>query len=70
MEMNEAYRKCKREYLIVDLKSKMIEMELNPDDFTNEELERFADYAERNIDNNDSLWESYWMCIEYALEHI
>lgn len=69
-EAHEIYRKCKREYLIEDIKSKEEDMGYNPNDFTDEEWERFADHAERNIDNNDGLWESYWMSVEYALEHI
>lgn len=70
MEEVEVYRKVKREYLIEDLKAKAKEMEYDPNDFTDEEWERFADHAEKTIGNNDSLWESYWMSIEYALEHI
>jgi hypothetical protein len=70
MEENEAYRKCKREYLIEDLKSKAIEMEYSLDDFTDEDWDRLADYAENAIDRNDNMWDSYWMSIEYAFEHI
>ena len=70
MEENAIYRKVKRDYLIEDMKSKAIEMEYDPDDFTDEEWNRFADIAEDILGNNDSLWESYWLCIEYALEHI
>lgn len=70
LDKNEIYSKTKREYLIEDLKSKAIEMEYNPDDFTDEEWNRLADYAEDCLGNNDGLWESYWMCIEYAFEHI
>lgn len=69
-EQHEIYRKCKREYLIEDLKSKAIEMEYNPDDFTDEEWNRLADYAEKGIDNNDGLWDYYWTSIEYAFDHI
>ena len=65
--MNEydIYRKCKRELLIEDIKAKAIEMEIDPE---NIDLEKIADRAEHTIDNNDNLWESYWMCLEYALE--
>lgn len=70
MEEVEVYRKVKRDFLIEDLKSKAIDMEYNPDDFTDEEWERFADYAERSIDNNDMMWDNYWTSIGYALEHI
>ena len=64
-EMYDAYRACKRELLIDDIKSKAIEMEL---DVPGNDFERIADIAEKGLDNNDSLWESYLMTIEYALE--
>ena len=66
-EEYEAYRKCKREFLIEDIKSKAIEMET---DLTNADIDDIADRAERAIDNNDSLWDSYWRDIEYALENV
>lgn len=59
------YRKCKRELLIEDLKSKAIEMEIDLED---KDIEAIADIAERTLDNNEGLWESYWMSLEYALE--
>lgn len=64
-DMHEIYRKCKREFLIEDLKSKAIEMDIDLED---KDIESIADKAERGLDNNDSLWESYWMSLEYALE--
>lgn len=70
MEEYEVYRKVKRDFLIEDLKSKAIDMGYDIDNFTNEEWNRFADYAEKAIDNNDNMWESYWSSIEYGLEHI
>ena len=65
--MNEydIYRKCKRELLIADIKSKAIEMEV---DIESMDIDCIADRAERAIDNNDYLWESYWRDIEYAIE--
>ena len=65
--MNEydIYRKCKRELLIEDIKAKAIEMEIDIEDI---DIDSVADRAERAIDNNDYLWESYWRDIEYALE--
>ena len=69
-EQYDIYRKCKREYLIEDIKSKAEDLGYNPNDFTDEELDRLATRADRTIENNDGLWESYWMSIEYALEHI
>ena len=59
------YRKCKRELLIEDLKSKAIEMGIGLED---KDIEAIADRAERTLDNNEGLWESYWMSLEYALE--
>jgi len=65
-EMYDAYRICKKELLIEDIKDKAAMMEIEKSD---EEIERIADIADKSIDNNDSLWESYWMSIEYALEN-
>lgn len=59
------YRKCKRELLIEDLKSKAIEMGIDLED---KDIEAIADRAERTLDHNEGLWESYWMSLEYALE--
>ena len=66
-EMYDAYRACKREFLIEDIKSKAIEMGIDLDDV---DIDTIADRADRAIDNNDYLWESYWRDIEYALENI
>ena len=64
-EEYEVYRKCKREFLIEDIKGKAEEEEI---DLTNADIDEIADKAERAIDNNDYLWDSYWRDIEYALE--
>lgn len=66
-EEYEIYRKCKREYLIEDIKGKAEEMEQSLDGI---DIERLADYAERSLDHNDYYYECYWDSIEYALEHI
>lgn len=66
-EMYDAYRVCKRELLIEDIKAKAIEMNI---DLENADIDTIADRADRAIDNNDYLWESYWRDIEYALENI
>lgn len=65
MKAYEAYRKCKRELLIEDLKSKAIEMGVELEE---KDIERIADTAERAISNCESFWESYWMCLECAIE--
>ena len=70
MEQYEIYRKVKRECLIEDLKSKAIEKDYDPNDFTDEEWNRLADYAEKGIENNDGLWDYYWTSIDYAFDHI
>ena len=59
------YRKCNRELLIEDLKSKAIDMGI---DLEGKDIEDIADKAECALDKNDSLWESYWMILEYAFE--
>ena len=64
-ELYDAYRECKREFLIDDIEEKAREQEI---DLTNADINEIADKAERAIDNNDYLWESYWRDIEYALE--
>lgn len=64
-EMYDAYRQCKRELLIDDIKNKAFEMDI---DLQDKDVDRIADIADHAIDNNDYLWESYWMNIEYALE--
>ena len=61
------YRKVKREYLIEDIKEKAEDMEY---DLTGVDMERLADRAEKTLGNNDSMYESYWMSIEYTIENI
>ena len=64
-EMREAYLEQKFEYLKDDIQCKAEEMDIK---LSNERLEKIADRAEKWLSNNESLWESYWMTIEYALE--
>lgn len=59
------YRAQQRESLIEDIKEKAKEMEIDVDSI---DLNRVAHRAEKSLNNNDGLWESYWMSIEYALE--
>ena len=67
MDEYDVYRKCKREYLIEDIKEKAEDMEY---DLTGVDMERLADRAEKTLGNNDSMYESYWMSIEYTIENI
>ena len=67
---NEAYvihRKCKRELLSDDIQNKAREMDI---DLEGEDLERIVLRVERGLDNNEGLWESYWLTIESVLEEI
>ena len=67
---NEAYvvhRKCKRESLSDDIHNKAYEMDIDLDD---EDIEQIVDMVEHGLDMNDSLWESYWLTIEYVLEEL
>ena len=64
-EVHEIYQKYKRECLIADIESKAEDMGI---DLTGKDIEKIANRADRTIENNDGLWESYWMSIEYVLE--
>ena len=64
-EMREAYLEMKNEYLKDDIRCKAEEMDI---ELSDEHIEDIADYAEKWLGNNESLWESYWMTIEYAIE--
>jgi hypothetical protein len=61
------HKQCQRELLSDDIKNKAFEMDI---DLTDEELERIVDRVWHGLDNNDSLWESYWLTIEDVLEEI
>lgn len=67
---NDAYvihRKCKRESLRDDIQNKAWEMDIDLED---KDLESIVDRVEHGLDNNESLWESYWLTIEDVLEEI
>lgn len=64
-EAYDIYREIKRELLIDDIRARARENEI---DLTDMDIDCIADRAERAIDNNDYLWDSYWRDIDYALE--
>ena len=67
---NEAYivhKKCKRESLSDDIQSKAWEMDIDLED---KDIECIIDRVENGLDNNESLWESYWLTIEDMLEEL
>ena len=66
MEMYQTYRAQKREYLANDIKDKAEQMEISLEGV---DIERLIDRTEKGLDNNDGLWESYWMSIEYTIEN-
>lgn len=66
-EAGAVYRKYKRECLIEDVQSKAEDLGI---DLTGKDIDKIATRADRTIENNDSLWESYWMSIEYAIENV
>lgn len=59
------YRKQQRDSLIEDIKERAKQMEI---DVNTIDLNRVTHRVEKSLNNNDGLWESYWMSIEYALE--
>lgn len=64
-EVHDIYQKYKRECLIEDIKGKAEDLGI---DLTGKDIEKIATRADRTIENNDGLWESYWMSIEYVLQ--
>lgn len=67
---NEAYvvhRKCKRVLLTDDIQNTAFEMDI---DLKDKDLEQISLKVERALDNNEGLWESYWLTIESVLEEI
>lgn len=51
--------------LIEDIKFKMEEMEIDSDGV---DINAILIRAQRAIDNDDCLWDSYWRDVEYAIE--
>lgn len=66
-EVYDIYREIKRELLIEDIRSQMEQQEGN---FDNVDIDYIADKAERAIDNDEYLWESYWQSIQYVLDKV
>lgn len=67
---DEAYvvhRKCKRELLSDDIQNKAHEMDI---DLEGKDIEQIVLRVEHGLDNNEGLWESYWLTIEDVLEEI
>lgn len=65
-EMREVYEFMKRDYIKQDIAAKSEEMEI---ELSDKEIDSVADIVQSGLGNNDSYWESYWMTIEYAVEH-
>lgn len=59
------YREQQRKSLIEDIKDRTEQMEI---DVNTIDLGKVAHRAEKSLNNNEGLWESYWMSVEYALE--
>ena len=59
------YMERQRKSLIEDIKDRAEQMEI---DVNTIDLNRIAHRTEKSLNNNEGLWESYWMSIEYALE--
>jgi hypothetical protein len=66
-EAHVIHQKCKRESLSDDIQNKAWEMDI---DLEGKDLEHIVDKVEHGLDNNESLWESYWLTIENVLEEI
>jgi hypothetical protein len=63
----DAYKRYKRYLLVEDIKAKAIEMGI---DLEGKDINLIADRVQHGIDNNDGLWEHYWLSISYTLEDI
>lgn len=66
-EAHVIHQKCKRESLSDDIQNKAWEMDV---DLEGKDLEQIVLKVERGLDNNEGLWESYWLTIEDILEEI
>lgn len=65
-EMREIYEFMKRDYIKDDIVCKLKETGIELDD---DEIENIVEIVESGLSHNDSYWESYWLTIEYAIEH-
>lgn len=66
-EAYDAHREYERDCWIEDIKAKAEEMEI---DLTSADIDEIVNRFEHAYNNNNSLWDSYWRDIEYALENI
>lgn len=66
LEIHRAYKEQQKEYLINDIKEKADAMGVSLEGV---DINRLAHRTEKALDNNDGLWESYWMSIEYTIEN-
>lgn len=64
-ELHEAHWEHEELNLIEDIKTRMEEMEIDPDGIA---MDIVAYRAQRAIDRDDCLWDAYWRDIEYAIE--
>lgn len=64
-EIREAYELMRHEYFKEDVVAKAEDMGKK---LSEEDVEWIAIAAARGIEHNDSLWDSYWVTIEYAIE--
>lgn len=65
-EMRKIYEFMRDGYVKEDIVHKAEEMEV---ELTEEEIEDAVDVVNSGLEHNDSYWESYWMTVEYAIEH-
>lgn len=65
-EMREVYEYMDLSYKKEDIISRAEEMEI---ELTEEEISDVAEIVNSGLEHNDSYWESYWLTIEYAIEH-
>lgn len=65
-EMREVYEFMDLGYKKEDIISRAEEMEI---ELTEEEINDVAEIVNSGLEHNDSYWESYWLTIEYAIEH-
>lgn len=66
-EVYDAHREYERDCWVEDIKAKAEDMEI---DLTGADIDGIVDHFEHAYNNDDSLWDSYWRDIEYALENI
>lgn len=65
-EMRKIYELMRDRYIKEDTICKAEEWEIG---LTENELSDIVDMVNSGLEHNDSYWESYWLTIEYAIEH-